>query len=1004
MALLSVFFKRLPLFLALILLSSSLDAQHKSSAKALVPIDMSQFSDSRGHWYGIYDKSNIIQPKANQPTYSESEITKIADNIILYQRNNGGWPKNYDMQAILTSDQIDSLVKTKEMDHTTFDNSTTYTHVEYLAQVYTQTSIEKYKNACLKGIGFILSAQYPNGGWPQYFPLEKNNYSSHITFNDGAFLGVMSTLKKVNDNDPMFSFVGKELRKRIQQAYDKGLECILKCQIISKGRLTAWCQQYDEITLKPAWARAYEMPSICNGESVSIVFMLMSIENPDTRIISAVQSAIKWFDDSKILNTKVKTIPAPPEVTPYKINKIDRIVVTDSTAPPIWTRFYEIDTERPLFSDRNSKLLYSMAEVSRERRSGYGWYTYAPQQALDKYPEWLKKWAIIPRDTSFTPYSALIKLQKDFPDAKMVSTQLPEGVKAQLNVVYATLPNTPYGKRDLHLDIFSPAKPGKYPALLHIHGGGWRSGSKGMDNPLVQNIAAHGYVTATVEYRLSPEALYPAAIFDIKAAIRYLRANAAKLNIDPDWIALSGCSSGGHLAALIGTTPELKKFEGEEGNGAFSTKIQAIIDIDGVLDFTDPNESGKDTDPQKRSAGAYWIGETYKQAPEKWAEASPLAYAGKNTPPIMFLNSIIPRFHAGRDQMVTILNEQKIYSEIHTISNTPHPFWLFRPWFSQTAGYMVNFLDKILKQKDLVTVSQDGSADFTSIQKAIDASKAFPDKRVTIYVKNGTYKEKIVVPSCNTKLSIIGESAEKTIITYDDYFNRINRGRNSTFYTYTMKVEANDFILENITVENTAGPVGQAVALHAEGDRGQFRNCRIIGNQDTFYGAGRFARQYFYNCYIEGTTDFIFGEATILFEKCTIHSKGNSFITAASTTEGKPFGFVFQDCKLTAAAGVDKVFLGRPWRGFAKVAFLNCEMGSFIRPEGWDNWSKAENEKTAEFAEYHNSGPGAVLNKRVAWSKKLTESTAKKFTKEQIFVSLGWESPAGERWYNIELQ
>ena len=231
-------------------------------------------------------------------------------------------------------------------------------------------------------------------------------------------------------------------------------------------------------------------------------------------------------------------------------------------------------------------------------------------------------------------------------------------------------------------------------------------------------------------------------------------------------------------------------------------------------------------------------------------------------------------------------------------------------------------------------VASDGTGNYTSIQKAIDACKAFPDSRVRIFVKNGTYKEKLVVPSCNSHLSIVGESADKTIISYDDYFGKINRGRNSTFYTYTLKVEANDFHLENITVENAAGPVGQAVALHAEGERCIFRNCRFLGNQDTIYAAGRFGRQFFDNCFIEGTTDFIFGEATTVFEECTLHCKSNSFITAASTPEGKPFGFVFLNCKITAASGVNKVFLGRPWRSFARVAFLNCEMGSFITPEG----------------------------------------------------------------------
>jgi unsaturated rhamnogalacturonyl hydrolase len=358
-----------------------------------VSISMSPFSDSRNHWYGIKDDGNIVNPVVNQPVYPESEIIKIANNVLLYQRNNGGWPKNYDMQAILTGEQIGKLIKAKDQQHTTFDNSTTYTHVEYLAQVYTKTSIEKYKDACLRGLKFILKAQYPNGGWPQYYPLETKNYSSHITFNDGAYIGVMETLKKINDNDPMFAFIGNDMRKAVKNAFDKGLECILKCQIVSNGRLTAWCQQHNEFDLKPAWARAYEMPSICNGESAQIVLFLMSLDHPDKRVIGAIQSAVIWFNDSKIYNTDVKTVPAPPEKSQWRTSTIDKIVVVDSTAPPIWTRYYELETERPLFSDRNSKMLYSLTEVSRERRSGYSWYTYAPQTALDKYPVWQKKWA-----------------------------------------------------------------------------------------------------------------------------------------------------------------------------------------------------------------------------------------------------------------------------------------------------------------------------------------------------------------------------------------------------------------------------------------------------------------------------------------------------------------------------------------------------------------------------------------------------------------------------------
>lgn len=303
----------------------------------------------------------------------------------------------------------------------------------------------------------------------------------------------------------------------------------------------------------------------------------------------------------------------------------------------------------------------------------------------------------IPRDTSYTSYQTWLKLKNEYPEIKIVRAKLPSGVIPMQDVVYATLPKTIFGKRDLHLDLFRPEKSGKYPALIMIFGGGWRSGNKSMDIPMAQQIAAKGYVTACIEYRLSPEALYPAAIYDIKAAIRFLRKNANKFNIDPGKMAISGCSAGGQLAALVGMTSEIRKFDGDEGNSKISAKVQAIIDIDGILDFTDPNESAKDDNPERRSAGAYWFGATFKEAPEKWIEASPLIYAGKDTPPILFVNSAQPRFHAGRDSVIAILNKHSIYSEVRTIPNTPHSFWLFHPWFEPTVDQMVGFLDKTLK-------------------------------------------------------------------------------------------------------------------------------------------------------------------------------------------------------------------------------------------------------------------------------------------------------------------
>lgn len=292
------------------------------------------------------------------------------------------------------------------------------------------------------------------------------------------------------------------------------------------------------------------------------------------------------------------------------------------------------------------------------------------------------------------------------------------------------------------------------------------------------------------------------------------------------------------------------------------------------------------------------------------------------------------------------------------------------------------------QKQDTIVVARDGTGAYRTIQEAVEAVRAFMDYTVTIYIKDGLYKEKLVIPAWVKNVQLVGESTEGTIITYDDHANINKMG---TFRTYTIKVEGNDITFKNLTIENNAAPLGQAVALHTEGDRLMFIHCRFLGNQDTIYTGREGARLLFTDCYIEGTTDFIFGPATALFERCTIHSKKNSYITAASTPENIPFGYVFKNCKLTAAPGITKVYLGRPWRPYASTTFLNCEFGSHIRPEGWDNWRNPENEKTARYAEFGNTGEGATTAGRVKWAKQLTNKEAMRYTIENIFTdSSNW--------------
>ena len=635
----------------------------------------------------VLDKSwKTIIEKMDDSWYASKEAKDIAENVLLYQRNIGGWPKNIQMQKPLSSKEKKELLdlKTSTKGCTT-DNGATYQEMEFLSKMYRSVPDERYKKAFLLGLDYLLEAQYDNGGWPQYYPL-RDGYYSHITYNDDSMVNILNVLKELKEDSGYYSIKPtEETIEKVKIAFDKGIDCILKTQYKQNGVLTSWCAQHDVNTLQPVKARAYELPSLSGKESAKIVLLLMSLDNPSPEVITAVNSAVSWFEKVKITGLR------EDRIFNDKGKIIDKKMVPDPDAPPLWARFMELDNNRPFFCDRDGIKKYDVSEIGAERRNGYAWYTNEPKEAFKKYDRWLEK----------------------------------------------------------------------------------------------HNV---------------------------------------------------------------------KNSSSEE---------------------------------------------------------------------------IIPK----------------------------DPF--------------------------NITVSKDGTGDYTSIQEAINGAQSFPYERIVIHIKNGVYHEKVKVHEWNTNISLIGESKEKTIITYDDYFGKMNMGRNSTFYTYTLLVEADDFFASNLTIQNTAGEVGQAVALSVFSDRVVISNCNILGNQDTLYASGK-GRQYFKDCFIEGTTDFIFGNATAFFENCEIHSKKNSYVTAASTPEGTEFGYVFKNCKLTAEDDVTEVYLGRPWRIYAKTVFINCELEKHILPEGWHNWSKPEAEKTTFYAEFQNIGKGFQPQKRVPWSHQLNASEVKNYTIKHI--------------------
>lgn len=290
-----------------------------------------------------------------------------------------------------------------------------------------------------------------------------------------------------------------------------------------------------------------------------------------------------------------------------------------------------------------------------------------------------------PVDTTYTVKSVYDKVKKEYPNISFVQPRKYGYVKHKKEVVYKKI-----NSRKLHLDAYCNNANKRNPALIILHGGGWKSGNKSQMETFAIEMASKGYSCFNIEFRLSPEAIYPAAIFDVKKAIQYIRKNAGKFNVDPNKIAVLGCSSGGQMAALTGTTNGNKNFEENGTNNKVSSNVQAIINIDGILAFKHPESiEGK--------VAALWLGGSYEEKPTVWQQASPLNHTDSNTPPILFINSSIPRFHAGRNDMIEIMNKYGIYNEVKTIEKSPHSFWFLNPWFDETIVYTTQFLDKVFK-------------------------------------------------------------------------------------------------------------------------------------------------------------------------------------------------------------------------------------------------------------------------------------------------------------------
>lgn len=353
------------------------------SAATTDPV-IDKFADGVNHYRNGAGRSDYAR-------YSQVEVDEIAENILLYQRENGGWPPNWDPLRILSDEQKPQLIADKQKTDSSFDNRATYPQIEFLAHAFNKTGNSAYRDAALHGIEFTLQAQTQCGGWPHSYP-RTDNYRPLITFMDDVTTGVLTTLRNAAAGRDPFTFLSGELRARISDTVQKGTNCILRVQVVVNGEPTVWAGQYDPVTLEPAQARTFELPSLVSAESVAVVRYLMGFEKPSPEIVRAIEGAVKWFDRSKIYGLRIERVQAETVRYENHTSTFDLRAVNDPAAPPIWARFYEIDSNRPFMANRDGIKVYTLEEVTRERRTGYSWYGYYPKDLLEKdYPAWRAK-------------------------------------------------------------------------------------------------------------------------------------------------------------------------------------------------------------------------------------------------------------------------------------------------------------------------------------------------------------------------------------------------------------------------------------------------------------------------------------------------------------------------------------------------------------------------------------------------------------------------------------
>lgn len=549
------------------------------------------------------------------------------------------------------------------------------------------------------------------------------------------------------------------------------------------------------------------------------------------------------------------------------------------------------------------------------------------------------------------------------------------------------------GGVSLRLDANIPEGDGPFPVVILVHGGGWSGGDKtGSDKPgngaditpWFAPLTAAKFTWFSVNYRLAPVHPWPACLEDVGTAIRWIKTHAAEYKCDPTRIALFGHSAGGQLVCLAAL------------DAGDDTRVQAVAGFAPVTDF--------EQDLAARGGLSISLQQLHGLPQAVTPEALALL---RETSPINHVKAGAPHFllvHGSADKTVPLAQSLAFQAKLRAngstcdlleVKDAGHGLLALIKADPEIMTRAIEWTRKVLvTTTGGATVAADGTGDFRSVQEAINASpqNSTAAQPWTIRIKPGVYKERLYIQREKRFLRLIGEDAATTIVSFDLHADVLGPDGKpiGTFRTPSTQVDADDFTAENLTFANSAGPVGQALAIRIDGDRHVYRHCRFEGWQDTIL-VNR-GRHYFEECTIVGHVDFIFGAGTDWFERCEIRCLRDGYVTAASTPAETPYGYVFNRCRIVGATPEVRTYLGRPWRPFAATLFLHCELGAVVRPEGWHNWGKPEREQTTRYGEFGSTGEGANDAVRVRWAKSLTPTEAAAVTMRRVLAGAdGWD-------------